>query len=156
MSTTKLAREEKLLAIEEASGYIFNNPDLCLNALRAAGFPATGGNKGLAQVGDSALRLALVAVGFEKSATRDDINVVLAARASNKYLASQGFEKSLDKCVYRVNEVAISMNIMATTVQALLGAVFLDCNKNISVLQEVIKALGLHWPEVKINNPRMD
>ncbi|PGH00541.1 hypothetical protein GX51_05756 [Blastomyces parvus] len=147
MNAGGLSREDRLTAIEEATGYIFTNPELCLDALRTAGISPGGGHKGLAQVGDAALRLALITIGYENGESREEINETLASRASNTYLAKQGSEKCFDRSVYRIQGVAVSQKIMATTVQALLGAVFLDCNKNISVLQEVIEALGLSWPE---------
>ncbi|KAL2371983.1 RNAse III, variant [Blastomyces gilchristii SLH14081] len=147
MNNNGLSREDRLSNTEEATGYIFTNPELCLDALRTAGYTPGGGHKGLAQVGDAALRLVLVMVGYEKGASREQINDALRVRASNIHLARQGFEKCLEKCVYRTEGVVVSQKIMATTVQAVLGAVYIDCEQNTSVFQGVIKALGLSWPE---------
>ncbi|OJD27649.1 hypothetical protein ACJ73_00958 [Blastomyces percursus] len=147
MNTDGLRREDKLTAIEEATGYIFTNPELCLNALQTAGYTPGGGHKGLAQVGDAALRLVLVMVGYKKGASREQINDVLRIRASNTHLARQGSEKRLEKYLYRIEGVVVSQKITATTVQALLGAAFIDCEQNISAFQGVIEALGLSWPE---------
>ncbi|PGH35079.1 ribonuclease III [[Emmonsia] crescens] len=146
--STHNTREEKLIAIEQATGYIFANPELCLDALSTEGYTAGGrGHKHLAQLGDAALRLTLVLAGYEKGATRGQIDSTLSIRASNSHLSKLGFGSGLDKWVYRSKGVEISMKMMATTVQAILGAVFLDCKKDTSVFQGVTKALDLSWPE---------
>ncbi|KLJ09829.1 hypothetical protein EMPG_14746 [Blastomyces silverae] len=153
MNTGGLPREDRLIVIEQATGYSFTNPELCLEALRTAGYTPGGGHKGLAQVGDAALRLALIMIGYEKGAPREQINDALSIQASNTHLSRLGFEDGLDECVYRTEGVAVSKNIMATTVQALLGAVFIDCKQNTSVFRGVIEALGLSWPAFVMGGP---
>ncbi|KAG5291315.1 hypothetical protein I7I50_08090 [Histoplasma capsulatum G186AR] len=138
-------RDDILIKIEIATGYTFTNPVFCLKALQTAGCATAGGQKSLAQVGDAALRLALVTIGYGKGASRGQIDSALRTKASNSHLADQGFKRGFDGCVYRIGGVDVSMKMMATAVQAVLGAVFLDCNKNMSVFLEVIEVLDLSW-----------
>jgi dsRNA-specific ribonuclease len=77
------------------------------------------------------------------------INNIVSCRASNAHLAEQGFSMGLDR--YICNNPSqgrfISNGLMATTMEAILGAVFLDAGCEISVLENVVVALGLSWPE---------
>lgn len=67
-------RDDILIKIEIATGYTFTNPVFCLKALQTAGCATAGGQKSLAQVGDAALRLALVTIGYGKGASRGTAN----------------------------------------------------------------------------------
>lgn len=67
-------RDDILIEIEKATGYSFTNPAFCLTALQTAGCVAAGGQKSLAQVGDAALRLVLVTIGYGKGASRGTAN----------------------------------------------------------------------------------
>jgi ribonuclease-3 len=76
-------------------------------------------------------------------------NNVVSTRASNAYLAEQGFLRGLDNYVYNNPSQGnfVSDGLMATTMEAILGAVFLESDGNISVFQNVMVFLGLSWPE---------
>ncbi|KGO59748.1 hypothetical protein PEX2_053260 [Penicillium expansum] len=41
----------------------------------------------------------------------------------------------------------IGRNVMIDTMQAIVGAVYLDCNEQIPPCADVMTALGLSWPE---------
>jgi ribonuclease-3 len=41
----------------------------------------------------------------------------------------------------------ISPGLMATTVEAIIGAVFLDNNRDLDAVESIIALFGLGWPE---------
>jgi ribonuclease-3 len=65
---------------------------------------------------------------------------------SNSNLGRRGFELGLDRCIITVPGLErVSTNMMATTVEAILGAVFEDSGANdLSAVRAVVEAMGLH------------
>lgn len=73
---------------------------------------------------------------------------MIAQRASNAYLAKQGFIHGIDKFIVKnPSQFDIMPKVMATTMEAIIGAVYLDCNQQIQPCADVMTALGLSWPE---------
>ncbi|KAB8264066.1 ribonuclease III domain-containing protein [Aspergillus pseudonomiae] len=106
------------------------------------------GHKDLAQLGDAVLRLILVKDGYQAHATRGQINDTHSGKASNAFLARIGFQKGFDRYLY-VNPSqggTVSDKVMATTVEAILGAVYIDSGENIQAVRSVVAELGLAWP----------
>lgn len=70
--------------------------------------------------------------------------------ASNNYLYDQGTTLGLD-CFIVKNPgqwgIAAGKNVMATTMEAIIGAVYYDSNKNRDAGERVMATLGLSWPE---------
>lgn len=67
---------------------------------------------------------------------------------ANLKLAEIGFAKGLDPLIYKnPSQVgAVSAKPMALTVEALLGAVFMDSGKSADAVRRVMAELGLAWP----------
>lgn len=69
--------------------------------------------------------------------------------ASNANLAQLGFARGLDK--YIVNNPAqgtsIGKKVMATTMEAIIGAVCVHSGNDMSLVTNVINDLGICWPE---------
>lgn len=64
---------DRIQAVEDITGYRFADPKILCEALQAAGSTLSSrsdGNKRLAKVGDTALRLVLDSDGYEKGANR--------------------------------------------------------------------------------------
>lgn len=82
------------------------------------------------------------------------INDIISARASKSYLAEKGFRKGLDRFIYKNQSQAfVSNGVMTDTVQAILGAVWIDSKRNAFAVEDVMAALDLSWPEQgSINN----
>ncbi|KAE8418238.1 ribonuclease III domain-containing protein [Aspergillus pseudocaelatus] len=140
--------------IEKMIDYTFTNPAIVHEALRTPGSIAIltphrlDGHRDLAQLGDAALRLVLTKDGYQAHATREQINDTHSGKASNAFLARTGFQKGLDRYIY-VNpsqDGIVSGKIMATTVEAILGAVYIDSGENIQAVRSVVAVLGLSWP----------
>ncbi|EAW25756.1 RNase3 domain protein [Aspergillus fischeri NRRL 181] len=125
MAAVSFLEEGQLQAVEELIGFRFTNRHWLLEALQAAGLINRDRNKKLAIIGDKVLGLI----------------------ASNSYLAERGFLMGLDR--YIVNNPAqgglIPAKLMATTVEAILGAVARDSDSDLTVVENVADALGLSW-----------
>ncbi|PYI03111.1 ribonuclease III [Aspergillus sclerotiicarbonarius CBS 121057] len=145
---------ERVETLQHIIGYTFTNQALLFESLHSAGFyvPARstrdGGHKDLAQVGDAVLRMVLILHGYQARKTRSTINNTISANASNANLAATGFDKTLDHFVM-INPAqgrTVSNGVMASTVEALIGAVYIDSNMDIETVRSVIDTLDLGWP----------
>lgn len=69
-------------------------------------------------------------------------------RVSNANLVKQGFIHGIDRFIVKNRSQSHVMpNVMADTMEAIVGAVYLDCNQQIQPCADVMTALGLSWPE---------
>lgn len=73
----------------------------------------------------------------------------MSEKASNAYLAQRGFSTGLAECIYNNPSQGntIYPGPMASTVEAIIGAVFNDSGENITAVEGVMEALGISWPE---------
>lgn len=159
-----LSGSYSLAGFDSITKYQFKNETLLHEALN------TGPHKELAQLGDAALLFCLVIQGRERKQYRGKrdiqglktrtepsslilvtglINKVVSATVSNANLAQLGFAMGLDK--YIVNNPAqgklIGTKVMASTMEAIIGAVSVDCGNDMSVVTKVMNDLGICWPE---------
>lgn len=76
------------------------------------------------------------------------INQVLQSRASNPYLAQQGFSTGFAECIYinRSQRNQISPGPVADAVEAVIAAVFFDSSEDMQVVEKIMTALGICWP----------
>jgi len=156
---------EGVEALSDLLHYKFSNLSLLSEAFEAAGSgPAPQGSKRLAHVGDGVLRLVLYLDGYGRSACTGNFysflfpsiltNIPLLIgdiarfhdhNACNANLAMQGFARGLHTFI-RLNPSALGLvpdKLMATTMEAIIGAVFLDSNQNMDIARNVIVELGL-------------
>ncbi|KAL4973078.1 ribonuclease III domain-containing protein [Aspergillus desertorum] len=127
----------------------FSDPTLLLGALLAAGVKTREGNKSLGLIGDTALQLYLQVKGRERGMSLERISLTISRVAGNKNLAQRGFELGIDKYIYNNPSQGsyISDKLMATTMEAIVGAYFEDQGKEFEALERVVGVLGLGWPE---------
>ncbi|KAL3476559.1 hypothetical protein BJX99DRAFT_227639 [Aspergillus californicus] len=121
-------------------------------ALRAPGVPhpdGLGGNKSLAQIGDTLLQLYFQLEGRRRGASREQIAAVIQNVASNVNLTQRGFALGIDDYVHNnpSQRGVVSAGLMASTMGALLGAVFLDSGEELAAVGVMMVAFGLTWPE---------
>ncbi|KAJ5981185.1 hypothetical protein N7522_013606, partial [Penicillium canescens] len=93
---------------------------------------ASGGNKRLALIGDAALRLVLYEFGYEDEASIRDMTNAQNTLATNENLARIRFSVGMDAYI-QLNPSAqgvVPGRLMATTIEAIIGAVYLDRNRN--------------------------
>jgi ribonuclease-3 len=65
---------------------------------------------------------------------------------SNNNLGRRGFELGLDRCIITAPGLErVSTNMMATTVEAILGAIYVDSGANdLGAVRAAVQAMGLH------------
>ena len=159
----------KTRGVEAIIGYTFNDPLILWEALQAAGSGTCSagtrrfadGNKRLAMLGDAILKLVLVKDWYDTLDIRGILPFLstMVAPASDTGLerASDivgrvGSNANLDRvgrfhwlddfiCCNPAQAGHISLNTMATTVEAILGAVYID--GGIDRVSQVMQTLGL-------------
>ncbi|KAJ5665982.1 uncharacterized protein N7477_008430 [Penicillium maclennaniae] len=139
-----LTTAERIHAVEVIINYVFHDKSLLLRALEAAGATIVSqGNKRLALIGDAALRLVLYEFGYENEASIRDMTNAQNTRATNENLAQIGFALALDVYI-QLNPSAqgvVHARLMATTIEAIVGAVYLDSKRDITVTRLLIAHL---------------
>ncbi|KAJ6111046.1 hypothetical protein N7486_003281 [Penicillium sp. IBT 16267x] len=132
---------ERISAVEVIINYEFHDKSLLVKALEAAGATmASQGNKRLALIGDAALRLVLYEFGYEGEASIRDMTNAHNTLATNENLRQIGFSLGLDVYI-QLNPSAqgiVPGRLMATTIEAIIGAVYLDSNKDSMVMRLLI------------------
>jgi hypothetical protein len=75
------------------------------------------------------------------------IDQVVQAQVSNHHLALVGSKAGLDDLIL-INpaQATVSTGVMAQTVEAILGAVYLDSKMDVQAVRAVMALLGLGWP----------
>lgn len=154
--------------VEAIIGYHFTSPNQLWEALQAAGSPVRSigarqipdGNKRQAIIGDSVLKLALISrwyngtdprgkdlhlprVGQSTYALPEAIQDIVSFVGANANLDTVGRTHGLDRFVVTnpASRGAVSHGTMATTVEAILGAAYLDGGM-VAVIQ-TMRTLGL-------------
>ncbi|KAJ5996244.1 hypothetical protein N7499_007441 [Penicillium canescens] len=143
MVTTHSSENDQ--AVMDILGYIFVNVSLLRRALETWSPEYPDGNKSHALLGDAAIALAFHFDGYSKSSSRELMTNILNNRASNNALAILGRSRGLDEHVI-INPAQwgmVSNKTMATTVEALIGAVFLDSGLDINAVIAVMRNLGI-------------
>jgi ribonuclease-3 len=76
------------------------------------------------------------------------IDAMVQRLARNDNLSDRGFELGIDSYIQNnPSQGTISRGVMATTVEAIIGAVYLDKNGELAAVGQIIAAFGLGWPE---------
>lgn len=155
-----LSTAERIRALEAILAYEFNDMALPRKALEAAGATmAREGNKPLALIGDAILRLVLYELHYEEEASIRlphyydvSLHCVIAdkgigvmtnaqnTRATNENLAQIGFSLGIDAYIQLnpSSQGVVNERLMATTMEAIIGAVYLDSGKNVMTTRLVV------------------
>ncbi|KAB8239006.1 ribonuclease III domain-containing protein [Aspergillus alliaceus] len=139
----------KIVNAENIISHRFTDRLQLRKALQLADSIHQDGNKYLALLGDTVIKLVLVKEGLCRHATRGQISNIISEKLSNTYLAQRGFSTGLAECVYknRSQGNTIYPGPMASTVEAIIGAVFIDSGEKVTAAEGVMEALGISWPE---------
>ncbi|KAK6498286.1 hypothetical protein TWF506_004525 [Arthrobotrys conoides] len=141
-------------SVQKIIGYNFKRIHLLAEALEAAGRAVdhdTGsvdGNKRLALVGDAVLRLILVDEWYSSKGSREGADKMLKEFASNR---------RLQECAEKINIVfyilpnptraaqkeKVPKKTSASTIEALVGAVWLDSDRNFEVAKKSARHMGI-------------
>ncbi|KAL2817998.1 ribonuclease III domain-containing protein [Aspergillus cavernicola] len=149
MTLTPIPIDDRPSAFQTHFNLEFHNTALITEALRASGVIDREGNKSLAHIGDTVLQLSLQLEGRARRATREQINYATQQIAANVNLTKRGFALGIDAYIWNNPSQgnSVSPKVMATTMEAIIGAAFLDMNRDMAEVQSIIDALGLVWPE---------
>ncbi|KAL4737219.1 ribonuclease III domain-containing protein [Aspergillus similis] len=128
---------------------LFINPTLLTGALLAPGVTTREGNKAFGLLGGTALQLYLQAEGLKREMSLEQISQAVSQVAGKRNLAQRGFDLGIDKwiCNNPSQGSYISDKLMATTMEAIVGAYFEDQGRAFGALEKVVSVLGLGWPE---------
>ncbi|KAL8830789.1 MAG: hypothetical protein Q9170_005572 [Blastenia crenularia] len=142
--------ERAVHGIEAIIGYTFDDPYLVWEAVSAAGSVVSGGgrqfpngNKRLAILGDTVLQLVLAEDWYSGRQPRAAFDRIRQHLASNGNLNSVGRSHGIDAHVNLAGgQSVISPATMAATVEAVIGAVYLDSSSTHAV-RDILRPLGL-------------
>lgn len=140
-----------LQAVQGIIGYQFRGRLILWEAMQAAGSNVRSvggrefvdGNKRLAVIGDTVLQLVLAEQWYSGGTSRERFNQSLSQVASNANLDRVGRRHGLQNYVNSnpSQRQIVSPITMAATMEAILGAVYLD--SNLEKVGEVMQTLGL-------------
>ncbi|OBT63704.1 hypothetical protein VE03_06134 [Pseudogymnoascus sp. 23342-1-I1] len=145
-------RQEALITAGEIlTGYMFNDKELLWEAEQASGsniaYRYPEGNKRLAMIGDVVLKLVVLDDLRSRNIPRGSMDNVVQSVVSNTGLERVGRRIHLDEIVNAnpSQQGYVSPRIVADTLEAIIGAVYLDSGKDIESVRLVMATLGL-WP----------
>ncbi|KAF3391605.1 hypothetical protein F1880_007468 [Penicillium rolfsii] len=146
MSNYIVHSAQHIRELEEIIGYEFRDKSLLDRALQAAGFgPLREGNKPLALIGDATLKLIIRMMGYETNSPIGRTTHIHDISAANDNLWQIGFARKIDTFIHLSpsSRGVVQNRLMATTMEAILGAVYLDSGKDIAAVLRVVVRLGL-------------
>ncbi|KAH7084239.1 ribonuclease III domain-containing protein [Paraphoma chrysanthemicola] len=138
-------------SIQDQVDYHFHDSALLREAFLASGAPISSvdvegpvkGNKRLALVGDAVLRLAVLDEWFESGTNTAEGHGRVVELGTNKRLAEVAQNWDLKKYVIEnpSQQGEFPRELLASTVEAILGAVWLDSYRDFGKVQKVFKKL---------------
>ncbi|KAJ5123661.1 hypothetical protein N7448_009758 [Penicillium atrosanguineum] len=126
-------------------GYQFKDRSLMEEALEEAG-PEAAGNERLALLGDTILSLMLLRRWYGEGNTTEQGTNLLQVYACNRNLTSRARSLDLQKFIHQRldQERSVPDEALATTVEAILGAVWLDSEESPQKVNNVMKKISLY------------
>ncbi|KUI63034.1 Ribonuclease 3 [Cytospora mali] len=141
----------RLAACEQLIGHNFNNLDLLRQALDSRELVS----RRLAVIGDRAVETHLAHRWWEKkdldSAQWQEMRVTVLC---NENLSNVGFRMGINECTTPDSCDRSMTTRMATTIEAVLAAVWVDTNRDAAALDKVIDRLGLTHILLDAGTPR--
>ncbi|KAF7944516.1 hypothetical protein ACHAO1_010127 [Botrytis cinerea] len=102
------------------------------------------GNRRLALIGDALIRLELVHNRYLQGASLETSHICVSKNASNRNLGTIGQHNGLvDQMVLPTSQHEPAVYTVATTVEALIGAIWLDSEQDFGVVGRAIRALHI-------------
>ncbi|KAH9215222.1 ribonuclease III domain-containing protein [Leptodontidium sp. 2 PMI_412] len=140
--------------LEQKLGHAFADPTILQEALQAAGNgerqigdrTIEDGNKRLALLGDSIMTLVLLRGWYKDGESRKSGHDALVAISSNKNLNERGQESGLSVFINKNKSFpngVVPPRTMSDTVEALIGAVFVDSSESLEAVKVAMTGLGL-------------
>lgn len=164
---TAQLEEARISATEDIIDYVCRDKELLRKALAAAGATTDSqGNKPLALIGDGCMKVAFYERGYENEAAtgsnpidyalriqvypfanslKGDTSQTQSSCTRNENLIAIGRSLGLDSHI-QLNPSAqgvVQPKLIATTMEAIVGAVYLDSNRDMGVVRRVVLHLGI-------------
>ncbi|KAI7475429.1 hypothetical protein KC351_g10091 [Hortaea werneckii] len=135
----KLGRAISL--IQDLSGYRFRDENILLDAIDTTGLRVQQSNQRLALLGDSILKFIILDDWYPTGAGNDHVSRI----GSNANLAAAARLHGIEACVFTHpgHRGPVSQATLSTTVEAIIGAVYLDSENDLNAVRAFMKALGL-------------
>ncbi|KAF1948111.1 ribonuclease III [Byssothecium circinans] len=140
--------------VETILEYQFSNPNLLNEALLAAGASVSSkdihgdpqGNKRLALLGDSVLQEAILEPWYSSGESTEKGSNKVKNLARNSKLSKVAHESGLANYIAKnpCQLGDVPQETAASTVEAVVGAVYLDCGKDIATVKKVLKAINFY------------
>ncbi|KAJ5875199.1 uncharacterized protein N7473_012546 [Penicillium subrubescens] len=130
---------------EKVIGHHFHDQGLVEEALEESGL-ASAGNERLALLGDKILDLMLLRRWYHEGNTTEQGTCQLQTYACNKQLTSMARALDLQRFIHQRPDLERSVpdSTLATTVEAILGAVWLDSDEDVQQVNEVMEKIRLY------------
>ncbi|KAH9845167.1 ribonuclease III [Teratosphaeria destructans] len=153
-SSSRLTDKTSAYPYDTLGNYIFQKPHLLIEALypyhgkpiRIGAKIAREGNQSLAWLGDSVLAVALKMPWYAGRQTRKySTNHWFQRMTSNKHLAKLAVKHGIHRFCFP-SGATMGYKALATTMEALIGAVYLDSGYDLGKVQVVMEAMGLGCP----------
>ncbi|KAL4757911.1 ribonuclease III domain-containing protein [Aspergillus foveolatus] len=146
-----MASQDGALRLQYHFDLPFLNPTLLAGALLAPGVSTREGNKSFGLLGGTALQLYLQVEGLKRKMNVEQISQAMSQVAGKRNLAQRGFDLGIDKWIRNNPSQGsyISDKLMATTMEAIVGAYFEDQGRTFAALEKIVSVLGLGWPETE-------
>ncbi|KAL3462796.1 hypothetical protein BJX64DRAFT_288007 [Aspergillus heterothallicus] len=147
--------------IQQRLGYSFNDEEVLLLALTAAGKGGTEdgvvkqGNSRLAHFGNYLMQFILAWVGFSSHRSREEMNALCARLTSSDHCAKVAEKVELNRCLkYDVRSGSKSAVVLRKALNATIAAVFMDSRDLDTVLQVALN-IGLFGHDECGIDPRL-
>ncbi|KAK0343664.1 hypothetical protein LTS02_012068 [Friedmanniomyces endolithicus] len=129
--------------IEALTRYRFRDKERLYEALDVTGTRTPQSNSRLAMVGDSVLKQVLLEHWYPSGGRKVLATNLLSKYATNANLAVVADELGIRKCLITNMPSHVSGAVLATTMEAIIGAAYLDADKSWAVAREVMDGFGL-------------
>ncbi|KAK3661231.1 hypothetical protein LTR56_000354 [Elasticomyces elasticus] len=141
--TAKLAQAVALL--DRLAGYTFENDRLLLEAIDTTGMRVPQSNQRLALLGDALLKHVLLDDWYPTGKPKGSGNAIVSSIGSNSNLASVARDCDIEPCIitHPGHRGAVSAATLSTTVEAILGAIYLDSDKSMTEVRGTMRVFGL-------------
>ncbi|RMX85274.1 hypothetical protein D0869_03952 [Hortaea werneckii] len=134
--------------IQDLAGYRFKDENLLLDALDTTGLRIQQSNQRLALLGDAILKFIILDEWYPTGTPKGAGNEHVSRIGSNANLAAAARLHGIEACVLTNpgHRGPVSQATLSTTVEAIIGAVYLDSEKDVDAVHTFMEALGLTVP----------
>ncbi|GAB1734926.1 hypothetical protein NU219Hw_g5t1 [Hortaea werneckii] len=134
--------------IQDLAGYRFKDENILLDALDTTGLRVRQSNPRLALLGDAILKFVILDDWFPTGTPKGAGNHHVSSIGSNANLAAAARLHGIEACVltHPGHRGPVSQATLSTTIEAIIGAVYLDSEKDMDAVRALMEAMDLTIP----------